>query len=201
MTISSDGKDAPAVGEDPRIARSRAAILAAAAGLLVEVGAPSVTIERVSERSGVAKTTIYRHFPSRSELILAAFESLFQPGAQEPLTGPIREYLVAFLCGLIHGLSEAPWAPAVAGLVEAGERDPELRQLIHEFLVARMEPCKAAMRDASQRGELPRDLDADAALASLAGPIFYRRLISREPLELSLAPMLVDQFLAGVRAR
>jgi len=56
---------------DPRIARSRAKLLAAATDLLVESGPRGVTVDAVAERSGVAKSTLYRHWSSRDELLVA----------------------------------------------------------------------------------------------------------------------------------
>jgi AcrR family transcriptional regulator len=183
---------------DNRLARSRTAILEATAELLIESGASAVTIERVAERSGVAKTTIYRHFSSRSRLIFEAFESLLQEHMPYSGYGPIRDQLVDLVCSLTAALTQARWSPAVPSLVEAAERDPELQQLIHDFVVVRMEPCRQALREAIHRGELVESLDVDTAVAMLAGPIFYRRLVSREPLDDSFAELVVDQLLSAV---
>jgi hypothetical protein len=101
------------------------------------------------------------------------------------------------LRSLTTALTQARWSPAVPSLVEAGERDAELQQLIHDFLVVRMEPCRQALRDAIARGELVESLDIDTAVAVLAGPVFYRRLVSREPLNDDFAERVVDQFLAA----
>jgi AcrR family transcriptional regulator len=187
----------PSVPADARLVRSRAAILEATGAILIESGAGAVTIERVSERSGVAKTTIYRHFSSRSRLIFEAFENLLQSHLPSIGQGPIREQLVNLLRSLIAALTQARWSPAVPSLVEAGERDAELQQLIHDFLVVRMEPCREALREAIRQGQLVDSLDIDTAVAMLAGPIFYRRLVSREPLDDGFAERVVDQFLAA----
>ena len=62
-------QQAPDGGMDPRVARSRASLLEAATDLLVDGGPRAVTVDAVSERSGVAKSTLYRHFPSRDDLV------------------------------------------------------------------------------------------------------------------------------------
>jgi AcrR family transcriptional regulator len=182
---------------DARLVRSRAAILEATGAILIEAGASAVTIEQVSERSGVAKTTIYRHFSSRSRLIFEAFESLLQSHLPAAGQGPIREQLVSLVRSLIAALTQAKWSPAVPSLVEAGERDEELQQLIHDFLVVRMEPCREALREGIRQGQLAASLDVDTAVAVLAGPVFYRRLVSREPLNEEFAERVVDQFLTA----
>ncbi len=184
---------------DSRVIRSRAAILRAAAELLIEGGASGVTIDGVAERSGVAKTTIYRHWKSRPQLIFDAFEELLSGPHATPPPGPVRERLVALLRGLARGITDSPWAPAVAPLIDAGDRDPELRQLIHDFLARRMAPAKDLLREAVAAAEIDADMDLDIAVSTLAGPIFYRRLVSREPLTDAFIESVVDQFLRAVR--
>lgn len=182
---------------DPRVARSRAAVLSAAAGMLIELGASSVTIEGIAERSGVAKTTIYRHWKSRSQLILDAFASLLTPGVHAPHTGPVRQQLESVLMQLVRGLTTSQWAPAVAALVDAADRDPELRQLLHDFLSGRKEHIRSTLRAAVVRGELRPDLAIEEAISALFGPVYYRRLVSREPLDERFIKEIVDQFLRG----
>lgn len=182
---------------DPRVLRSKATVLRATAELLIEAGAGGVTIEGVAERAGVAKTTIYRHWKSRSQLIFDGFESLFRPVSPLPNEGSLREQLETLLSGLMRGLTQSDWAPAVTALIEAGDRDPELRQLVHDFLVVRMEHGRSALRAGMARGELRPDLDIDVAISLLVGPVFYRRLVSREPLDDGYVAAVVEQFLAG----
>ena len=182
---------------DPRVVRSKAAVLRATAELLIEQGSAGVTIEGIAERSGVAKTTIYRHWKSRSQLIFDGFESLFRPVTQLPHEGTMREQLEALLGGLMRGLTQSEWAPAVTALIEAGDRDAELRQLVHDFLVVRMEHGRSALRAGVARGELREDLDVDVALSLLVGPVFYRRLVSRERLDDGFVETVVREFLAG----
>lgn len=184
-----------AVTIDRRVMRSRAAILRATADLLIEAGSAAVTIEGIAERSGVAKTTIYRHWKSRSQLVFDAFESLFQPPGPLSDEGPLRQQLRGILGQLSRGLTVSEWAPAVSALIEAADRDHELRQLVHDFLLARMEHGRETLRRAIRRGELRPDIDVDVAIGVLVGPVFYRRLISREPLNDAVVTEIVDQFL------
>ena len=184
---------------DPRVTRSRAAILEATAALLIEGGFANVTIEGVAARSGVAKTTIYRHWKSRSRLIFDAFENLLKPAQLPPEPRSLREGLVSMLNSLTRGLTESRWAPAVGALVEAADRDEELRGLVHDFLAERMEPARLLLARAKDLGELRPDLDVDVAVGMLAGPVFYRRFVSREELGHEFAEQVVDLFLAGAR--
>lgn len=182
---------------DPRVARSRVAILRATADLLIEFGSAGVTIEGIADRSGVAKTTIYRHWKSRSQLVFDAFESLFSPVTQAKREGPIGAQLETILWQLTRALTESEWAPAVSALIEASDRDPELRQLVHDFLLARMENGREVLRQGIASGELRPNLDVNVAIGMLVGPIFYRRLVSKEPLGREFAAEVARQFLSG----
>ena len=70
---------------DPRVALSRQRVLAATLDLLTDTGLGGLTIDDVSKRSGVAKTTIYRHWPNRTTLVIDACSQMTD-GNQEPPT-------------------------------------------------------------------------------------------------------------------
>lgn len=91
---------------DPRMARSRAAVLGTALELLVERGIAGTTIEAIAQRSGVAKTTIYRQWNSQAALTLDALRSILRPPA-DPDTGTLRGDLVALLTGFAAALADA----------------------------------------------------------------------------------------------
>ena len=69
---------------DPRVSRTRAAVVQSAADLLIERGVAAVTIEAVVQRSGVTRSTIYRHWPTRGDIVAAAFTHLMPPSHEPP---------------------------------------------------------------------------------------------------------------------
>lgn len=180
---------------DPRVARSKAAVLEAAVELLAEHGYGGASVDRISERSGVAKTTIYRHWPCRADLLLDAFDSLVHK--PEPVdTGSLRRDLVEQLTFLADQLRSAKWARILPSLIDAAERDPHLAALARDFAVQRREPLRAILARARQRGELGPEVDLDRAATLLAAPLFFRRLVSREPVTRALVADVVDSALA-----
>jgi AcrR family transcriptional regulator len=185
---------------DRRVARSKAAILDACAALLSEQGFAGVTVEAVAARSGAAKTTIYRHWPSREALLVDAFGTCAGPSGGACDTGVLREDLRALLLGLAGALREAVWCAALPSLVDAAARDPELARLHERVVAERRAPLMAAIARGVARGELPPDTDAGAAVAMLAGPLFYRHMISREPVDEAFVTAVLDGALAGLRA-
>src|SRR4051794_5710136 len=107
----------PFGGVDPRVSRSRSAILRAATDLLVEGGPSAVTIDAIVTRSGVAKSTIYRHWQSRDEVLLAVIESC---APQIPEPDPDTD-VVAALRQVVHAMADAlndpEWARVLPALL------------------------------------------------------------------------------------
>src|SRR3712207_6176255 len=110
--------DRPPVGRrlDPRVLRSRATVLRTTVALLAERGIGATTIEAVAERSGVAKTTIYRQWDSQAALVLDALDSVLRPPA-DPATGTLRGDLIDLLGGFAHALSTGPATGLMFGLI------------------------------------------------------------------------------------
>ena len=95
---------------------------------LIERGYGELTIEAVASESGVAKSTIYRHWPSRVELINDAFLEL-KPTLPVPTEGTVRERLVAALENLAENVAASRWSACLPTLIDAAERDPAAREL------------------------------------------------------------------------
>lgn len=184
---------------DPRVERSRAAVLDAAVDVLLEGGVPAVTVEAIVERSGVARSTIYRHWATRKDLLAAALDQLMPGPVAPPPDGPLRERLLTLLELHVAHLTNAPWAAAIPTLLEATSRDPELAGVRERLRDQHRGPVRRTLAQAVTDGELPPDTDVEEAISQLAGPIFFRHLISREPVDRAFAHRLVDLFLASRR--
>jgi AcrR family transcriptional regulator len=166
---------------DPRVARSRRAIIDAAVELLVERGFAATTVEAIAARSGAAKTTIYRHWPDKAAVLRSAVESIV-PAAPAPDTGSLRGDLVHFAGDLARILATPPTSALVPALLDAAEREPELARLLAEFTAGGRRPLHEAVARAVARGELAGGTDPELVAELLLGPLFYRRLLSRAPL-------------------
>lgn len=180
---------------DPRVARSRAAILDATVELLLEGGVHLTTVDAIAERAGVSKATIYRHWPSREQLVIDALESL-KPHHDLPDTGSVRDDLVDLL-GRLRDHLDSPVAAGFTSMLGAAEHDPELAQLRQEYTAARRRPSELVVERAQARGELPADLDTDLFLSMVVGPLFYRRVVQGRPVPKRWCTQVVD---AALRA-
>ena len=172
----------------------KAASLAAAYDLLTETGFSGVSFDEVSRRSGVAKTTIYRHWPSRTSLLFDAVMQ-FAPRLQTPDTGRFSDDLTALALGLAQRLQTGRWASAMPSIVDAGERDAEVADFQSRAHAGMMSGFSAIAARAKARGELNLEFDASDLTAAIAGPLFYRRWFSREDLDDTFVRSVVERAL------
>jgi AcrR family transcriptional regulator len=189
---------------DPRVERSRQAILDATLQLLARDGdVGSLTVEAVAARSGVAKTTIYRRWRDKWELALDAVMIDMLPRLDEPVdVGDTRKELLTFINSVVKMLATPPYGQAMQALVSQIATDPDLARVYREQVV---EPRHAELTPVIKRGIARGDLrpDTDVRLIHelLVGPIFYRLLFSGAPLDRNLGRRIVDAILAGFAPR
>jgi AcrR family transcriptional regulator len=167
---------------DRRVQASRDRVLATTLELLTESGLSGLTVDEVSRRSGVAKTTIYRHWPDRSALILDACSQM-AADEEAPDTGSLEGDLTAILANIAQLLGTARWASILPSIVDVAERDPNFAAIHSTIQRGHARPIKQALDRAAARGEIPATADRSAMTAALMGPLFYRRWFSREPID------------------
>jgi AcrR family transcriptional regulator len=175
------------------VERSKKVVLAATYELLAKSGLSGVSVDEVSRRCGVAKTTIYRHWPSRVALLLDACSQMsIRPTV--PDTGRLRTDLEALAMGAAKRLHQ-PWATVMPSIIDAAERDKQLAELQSRIHAQMREAFVTAIRRAQERGELPHSRDPLELVASILGPILYRRFFSRETLDEAFAKKVVERAL------
>lgn len=181
---------------DPRVIRSRTAVIAATLDLLAERGIAGTTIEAVAERSGVAKTTIYRQWDGQPALVLDAIGTTLHTPT-DPDTGTLRADLLELLGGLADALSSSPAAGLMPALIDAAERDPAFAALHHREAAQRHHVVHTAIVRGIDRGELTPGTDPAEVLDMVAGPVFYRRLVSSGVVDRAFAQRIVDRVLTA----
>ena len=184
---------------DPRVLVSRERVLTTTLDLLTETGLGELTIDEVSRRSGVAKTTIYRHWANRSALVIDACSRMTDGQQAPPDTGSLEGDLRAILAGIADLLGTARWSSVLPSIVDAAEHDPEFAGLHSTIQHGHAAPLRAALDRAARRGEIPPAADRNALAAALLGPLFYRRWFSREQIDAEFTEMIIRSALAGLR--
>ncbi len=190
---------APATNMDPRVARTRATVLGAAIDLLAERGYSGFSVESIVERTGIAKTTLYRHWPTRDDLLAAAIARLDGAG---PLldTGSVRQDILDLLTRRVRAARTPQWERCMPALVEAAARHPELAAMIARLTSQILAQIETLLGRGIERGELRHDLDPQLAASALIGPIVFRRLLLREAPTIQRVSAVIDLLMQGIAA-
>lgn len=184
---------------DPRVQRSRTVILAAALELLGEVGYGGLTIEAVAAHAGVGKSTIYRHWTGKLDLIEDAIRTL-RAGIQPPAEGPVRERVISLLQELAVNMADSTWSACLPAIIEAAERDPEVMAIHRRFAYERRQVLVDLLAAGVENGEIPLYTDLEVLSECLIGPIIVRRLFLHETFDPASVPALVNQLLPPAAA-
>ena len=167
---------------DRRVERSQHAVLTAALELLSEGGVGGFSVDEVARRSGVAKTTIYRHWPTREALVVDACSRLSDE-QDIPDTGSLEGDLTATLTNIAYLLRTANWSAVLPSIIDSAERDPEFAEIVTRIQHGHAAALREVLQRATSKGELPAHTDLSTTVAALLGPLFYRRWFSREPID------------------
>ena len=180
---------------------ARVAVLEAADDLLVEHGFAGVTIEGIAARAGVAKQTIYRWWTSKTAILfdamLADADEHFTPPDHGDLGSDLRDHLRQ-IATFLTATDAGAVCRALAG---QAQHDPEVAARFQsEFATPQRERDREPFLRARRRGELSQAEDIDLAVDQLAGPIYYRVLITGQGVPPEFTDALVDRYLAQAPA-
>jgi AcrR family transcriptional regulator len=185
---------------DPRIERTKAAVRLAATDLLVEGGPAAVTVDAVVARSGVAKSTIYRHWNTRDELLVDAVQGKVPQLALPPpdlafepsLRDAVRTFVAVF--------EDPEWVrvqPAILLLKLTEESIACLQQEMHDEQRAIFAEI---VRRGVAEGAIPPDIDLEELAAHIIGPILFAQVNGAPPIDVAFGDRVVDRFLAWAGA-
>jgi AcrR family transcriptional regulator len=184
----------------PRSEQAEQAIIEATLDLFAEKGFEGVCVEAVAARAGVGKATIYRRWPNKEELLLAAFSSLKSP-YPEPKGVSVRDDLLAMVQVMCADKSDPRKARRYALLLGEGDKYPRLMARYKETVVQpRRDAMRAVIRHGVETGELRPDTDVEIAMLTLTGVIMAHEK-DAGTLDDEFATRLVDGLLLGLSAR
>lgn len=166
----------------PRSADADEAILAATLELAGEVGINGMSMDDLAERAGVSKTTIYRRWASKEQLVLEALRSAMGP-LDDVDTGSLHDDLRAYLIELGQRMWRGRMSDVLPHLIEVACHDEALQSRLDDYIQYRRQPMLAILGRGLECGELPADTDVDVLADVLIGPFVYRRLLTHAPLD------------------
>jgi AcrR family transcriptional regulator len=185
----------------PRSEQAEQAIIDAALSLFAEEGPDGLCIERVAARARVGKATIYRRWPGKEDLLLAAIAALKAP-LPEPAGHSVREDLVALVGAMCQHGADPRQAREFALLLGEGDKYPRLMARYLETVVEpRREVIRTVLRRGIATGELRPDLDVETALFMLVGAAIVPTGHGQQAVPDGYPERVVDEFLRGLAAR
>ena len=182
----------------PRSARVRQAVIDAAAALMAEGGLAATTIDAIRDRSGVSKTTIYKHWPNRLCVAVDAFAERLAIEAALPDTGTARGDFTE-QARRVSSFYASPVGNVFAQLLANATQDPLASERLRaRLLTSRQDGIRALWGRAVARGEVRDDIDPDIAMDILFGPLMWRLVSGHKPLTGADAEGLIDSAFTGL---
>ncbi|MCO8126041.1 TetR/AcrR family transcriptional regulator [Acidimicrobiia bacterium EGI L10123] len=183
----------------PRSEEARLRTIEATIEALLELGAEGLTMEEIAERSGVAKSTIYRHFGTREHLVTESVRSCVveQP---TPDSGSLADDLTDLFTRYDESEETKRLNELIPLLIDGARRDAGMREVLDALLVERQRPMRTVLKLAQARGEIDPDLDLDVAVAVLIGPFTYRRMVQDAEITDEFVAAVVQTGIAALRS-
>ena len=168
---------------------------------MAEGGLAATTIDAIRDRSGVSKTTIYKHWPNRLCVAVDAFAERLAEETTLPDTGTARGDFTEQI-RRVSAFYASPIGRVFAQLLTHAMHDPAAAEwLTARFLASRLHGIQQLWNHAVSRGEVRKDIDPDIAMDLLFGPVMWRLMSGRGPLTEDEAEKITDGALNGLLLR
>jgi AcrR family transcriptional regulator len=183
-----------------RSARVRSAVLKAALEELAAVSYASFSVEGVAERAGVHKTTLYRRWRNRENLLLEAMLERGREHVPIPDTGSLRSDLLAYGEAIVASVQASEIEATVRAVASINDPHTPLAVASHSFWAARLELASQIVERAIARKEIPPGADPQLVAEATIAPIYFRLLLSGAKLDRRFLERLADFAAAGAGA-
>lgn len=182
----------------PRNMETQQSILNASYELLLEHGFGTVTVEKIAERAGVSKATIYKWWPNKAAVVMDGFLSAAAERLPLPDTGSVFSDIRHHATSLMHFLTSRE-GKVITEIIGEGQLDEGLAEAYRtRYFQPRRLEAKLLLEQGVKRGELDAELDLGLCVDLIYGPIFYRLLLTGEPLGEAYVHELVALAFKGV---
>ena len=183
---------------DPRVAQTKQLVLEAAFAVISESGFSRATVERIAERSGVARSSIYRHWPNPlPTLHMEALAPLRQRPEDIPRTGDARQDLLAYLGHVVDRLNDPTYAAVSLALMAVADTDPGYAKAHRDVLTSRTHILIRILEDAVASHVLCACTDLKFQARLLLAPLTHVRFVEHRAADRDLAARVVDNVLLG----
>ncbi|RED37422.1 TetR/AcrR family transcriptional regulator [Paenibacillus sp. VMFN-D1] len=185
----------------PRSEKAKHAILSCATELLLESGLRDMTVDEISNRTGISKATIYKWWSNKTAVAIDAFLDMMEAEVIIPNTGSILEDFTLQLKSVTR-FYLSPRGKVFSQLIAEGQFDPQIAETFRDlFLKKRRKEAYRMWERAVQRGEVRPEINKDIAVDLLYGPMIYRLLTGHAPLDDEAAEEIVEVLLSGIKKK
>ena len=181
-----------------RVERTHVAVMKAATELLLEGGPNAVTIDGVVARSGVAKSTVYRHWATRDELVADVFDHVAPKLESLDESLDFEHGLRALVRQLVAMLADPAWRSVLPALMMLKLHQNDIAEVEQRMQKEQLQVCAGVLQCGKREGRIPPDEDEGLLLTLLIGPLLMAALTGTTELNETLADRLVSQFLAAL---
>ena len=183
-----------------RTARNTAAVFAATLDELAARPYDEVSIETIAARAGVHKTTVYRRWRTKADLVSQALAETAQAMIEVPDAGTVDADLRALARSVQAALASPRGAATTRSVLAGAAASAEIRAVMAEFWAARRAAIDVIVDRAVARGELAPGTEPGPVMNAMAAPLYYRLLVTTEPPTPADADRAAAVALAAARA-
>ncbi|MFE9121739.1 TetR/AcrR family transcriptional regulator [Streptomyces sp. NPDC007172] len=178
-----EGKEPGTVRPGGRTARVRAAVLRAAGDALVEHGFDRLDLADVARRAEVGKTTVYRRWSTTTGLVADLLDDMAEQSSPRADTGSLDGDLRANARLVVATLTDPRQGALFKAVIAAATCDDRAADALRRFYATRIEEWAPCVTRAAERGEVPPGTDAREVIRAVSAPLYYRFLVSGDPLD------------------
>lgn len=183
-----------------RTAKVRAAVLQATQDELVDHGFDGLGMDQVAARAGVGKTTVYRRWGTTARLVADLMTELAEQSSPPPGTGSIDGDLRANALSVLGAINDPRLGATFQAVIAAATCDEEAATALRVFYTRRVAEWATVVDAAVDRGELPKGTDGPELIRAVSAPLYYRLVVTREPVDEVVAERAASRALAAARA-
>ena len=169
---------------DPRLDATRNHSLEAALLLLQDRGVLAVTHAAISAKTGISRSTLYRHWPKLGDLRNAAFARAAKAEVDErPIDGPLKTDLMWIIGHLMKVLNDTAWGKVAPQIIGMAATEDQTRDLMSAWIDDRSTDVAAVFEAARQRGELRADAPFEQLIEMAIAIPYFRKLVAGRVLD------------------
>lgn len=183
----------------PRSEKTKQAILSAAYELLLGNGFGAVTVEKIAERAGVSKATIYKWWPNKAAVVMDAFFDAAVVRLPIPYTGSTINDMIIQVNNLAKFLISRE-GKVINEIIAEGQFNQKLAEAYRAiYFKPRRLDSRYILERGISRGELKEDLDIELVIDLIFGPLFYRLLITGDMVNEAFIKDLINYAFKGIK--